>query len=466
MAKVHLPVVEPGSMQSSLRSDGSRNWVQPADVTGRFSRARKLVFVLLIAWWAILPWLRVDGRPALQLDVEHRRFFLFGATLNAQDTYLLFFLLTGIGFSLILVTTLLGRVWCGWSCPQTVFLEGMFRPLERILEGTREARIRRDAGPWTLDKTVRKTVKHLAFVVLAAFVAHVFVGYFVSTKALFQMMRRSPGEHPETFAWAFALTAIFYGNFAWFREQLCIGLCPYGRLQSVLIDKDSLVVGYDTQRGEPRGKAKDTSTKHGDCIDCKRCVVVCPTGIDIRNGLQLDCVACTACIDACDEIMVKVGKPVGLVRYDSASGFEGAGKKLLRPRVFVYVALMVIGAIVATVSFRRRTDFEANLLRVQGIPFVVEGPLVKNAFTIHLVNKSSQKMRYLIEPEASAGLVFDIPLADPEVESMSGITLPVTITTARAGFVQRGIRIKIRNVTTGKSEVMAAGTLLGPMGGL
>src|SRR5579883_1795872 len=298
MANVRLPVL---GEQSSLGTDGHRRRVYPADVSGRFDRARKIVFILLIGLWAALPWIPVAGHPAVFLDVDERKFFLFGATFNAQDVWLSFFLLTGVGFGLVYMTAVAGRVWCGWACPQTVFLEGVYRRIERFVEGPREQRMRRDKGAWTAEKTARKLAKHALFALASFVIAHIFLSYFVSLPKTLVMIRHSPAEHPEAFAWAAAMTCLFYGNFAFFREQLCVVLFPYGRLQSVLLDDDSLVVGYDTRRGEPRGKASVKG--NGDCVDCKRCYVVCPTGIDIRNGLQLDCVTCTACIDACDEIM-------------------------------------------------------------------------------------------------------------------------------------------------------------------
>ncbi len=274
------------------------------------------------------------------------------------------------------------------------------------------------------------------------------------------MMRFAPPSTPRRSPGRWGLTAIFYGNFAWFREQLCIGLCPYGRLQSVLIDKDSLVVGYDEKRGEPRGPKGRVD---GDCIDCGSCVVVCPTGIDIRNGAAARPSPPTPATRSWSR---SASRSASFATPRSVA--EGAPPAPQPPRLPPPPLPSHPRAEASVFVVPRRSPSPLSafaLLRVR-VPFVVEGPLVKNAFTIHLVNKSSQKMRYVIEPEASAGLVFNIPLAEPEVESMSGITLPVTITSARAGFVQRGIRIKIRNVTTGKSEVMATGTLLGPMGGM
>lgn len=440
---MHLPVV---NARSSIRNDGSRAYVHPADVHGRFAKARKVTFVLLMAVYALLPWVKVGGHPAVFLDVEHRSFYLLGATFNAQDVWMSVFLITGLFFGLVYLTALAGRVWCGWACPQTVFLEGVFRPIERFIEGPREKRIRRNAGPWTFDKAWRKTVVNILFFGCAFVIAHMFLAYFVSIPALFRAMRESPAAHPEAFAVVIFLTAILFFDFAWFREQFCVVLCPYGRLQSALLDPDSLVVGYDVLRGEPRGKVKKTavesssgggaaasspsgSTKQGDCVDCGRCVNVCPTGIDIRNGLQMDCIGCTACIDACDDIMDKLGRPRGLVRYDSERGFLGEKRRILRPRLFLYTALGAVGLVVTTISYARRQDFEANVLRVQGVPYTLENGAIRNAFTVHIVNKKTGSTRFRVEPEA-AGLAksdFLVPMPEVELGSLSQATVPIFV---------------------------------------
>lgn len=408
MSKHRLPVLEEPA--SSLKSDGRRNFVHPADVSGRFTRRRHLTFAALIAVYVALPFVKIGGFPAVFLDVAHRRFHLFGATFNASDFWLAFFLITGIGFSIVFVTTLFGRVFCGYACPQTVFLEGVFRRIERAIEGPRAERIRRNQGPLTLDKALRKTAKHVLFLGLAFGLAHVFLSYFVSLPSLATMMRASPSEHPEAFAWMMAVTGLAYLDFAWFREQLCLIICPYGRLQSALLDKSTWIIGYDTGRGEPRGK-KGTEGA-GDCIDCDRCRVVCPTGIDIRNGLQIDCVGCAACIDACDEVMARVGRPGGLVRYDSELGFAGKTWTMKRPRVFLYGVLGLVGLIVAFVSVRSRVGFEASMLRLAGTVFVVDGAYVRNPVQLQLVNKSEEPLRIRIADESDHAVVFDPALSD------------------------------------------------------
>jgi cytochrome c oxidase accessory protein FixG len=417
-------------LRSSLRPDGTRNVVHPADVTGRFARARRVVFLVLIAIYFGLPWIPVGGHPAVFLDLATRHFYLFGMTFNAQDVWLMTFLLLGGTFSLVYVTTLAGRVWCGWACPQTVFLEGIYRRLERWIEGPREQRMRRIAAPWNVDKVVRRVVLHGAYVGVSFVLAHVFLSYFVSLPALFAMVQRDPGAHPEAFGVAAFLTGVLYFDFAWFREQFCVVLCPYGRLQSVLLDPGSLVIGYDQARGEPRGKVKDPA--RGACIDCNRCVVVCPTGIDIRNGLQLDCIGCTACIDACDEIMDKVGQPRGLVRYDSLRGLAGEKTKLLRPRVLAYTAVLLVGAAVALFAFRSRSELEANLLRLRGAPFVIDGERIRNSYELHLVNKRAARTTFRLAAEAPADIV--LPVTEVTLDSLAQARVPVFVTVARAGW--------------------------------
>jgi cytochrome c oxidase accessory protein FixG len=422
-----LPVLNSEPSSSALRPDGGRNFIIPADVSGRYARRRQVIFALLILVYVLLPWTQVGGHPAVFLDIEHRAFHLFGGTFNAQDFWMAFFLLSGTGFALIFVTALWGRVWCGYSCPQTVFLEGVYRRIERLIEGPRNTRMKRDAGPVTLSRALRKVVKHAAFMALSFLVAHVFLSYFVSIPRLWQMMHEQPLEHPTAFAWAAGTTLIMYGNFAWFREQMCLVICPYGRLQSVLVDSDSLVVGYDRNRGEPRGKAKDKAA--GDCVDCGRCVVVCPTGIDIRKGMQYDCIGCSACADACDEVMTQLGRPTGLIRYDSQNGLAALQRRFWRPRVFVYIGLGLLGLVVATSLISTRKPFEANLLRLSSAPFMIEagGARIRNNLELHVVNKRGEPRAFHVRGDDSTGLDYVFGLNSVKLGSLESARVPVFV---------------------------------------
>lgn len=451
MARKRLPVVaDHAPREGSLGRDGRRRAPYPADVHGRFTTARRVLRWALLAILFALPWLRIGGRPALLLDVARRQFFLFGASFNAQDTPLLFFVLTGVGFGLVFVTALFGRVFCGWACPQTVFLEGLFRPVERWLEGPRNVALERRRRGMTLDLGWRLGLKYAFYTFLSVALAHLFLAYFVPVRELNAMLRGAPGLHPEAFLWMLGTTALFLVNFGVFREQFCVVMCPYGRLQSVLLDDHSWIVGYDDRRGEPRGKAaKKSEGTAGDCVDCGRCVAVCPTGIDIREGLQLDCVACTQCIDACDEVMLKLGRPSGLVRYDSAEGFAGRARRLVRPRILGYTALLLIGAVVAGLTLRSRSDFEATILRLPGPPYQQEASLLRNGFELHLVNKSGAPRTLVVEADADPTLTFLIPMHEVALEPLAHQRLPFFVTMDRASFQSdQSFSIRVRGSTT------------------
>ncbi len=373
---------------TTINDDGSRYILHPADVSGRWALARKVVGFILIAIYVSLPWLTIHGKPMVFLDVENRMFYLFGITLWPQDLWVLFFAITGMGFALFFITSLLGRIWCGWACPYTVFLDHVYRRIERWIEGDAPARRELALAPQTPGKIFKRLFKHTLYIIVAAAIAHVFLSYFVSLRRLYAFMHQGPLEHATAFGIVTFLTLVLWFCFGYFREQFCIIMCPYGRLQSTLTDDDTINVGYDPIRGEPRGPVGKAA---GDCIDCRRCVQVCPTGIDIRNGLQLECIGCTACIDACDDIMVKVVRPKGLIRYDSFNGFAGKGHRWLRPRVYIYSVLTVVGmAAVALVFSNKGRSFNATITRAGGVGFLVDPTSVRNIYQIRLVNKRNE----------------------------------------------------------------------------
>ena len=372
----------------SINADGSRNRIHPAPVKGRFQLRKKLIWLVLIVIYVVLPWIEIGGKPAVLIDIARRHFYLFGQTYNAQDFWLAFFFVTGIGFALFVISALFGRLWCGYACPHTVFLEGVFRRLEKWIEGTPRKRRELDKGPWNAEKIVKRGGKYVAFLAISLFLSHTFLSYFMPVDEVFMAIVSPPNENLTAFLFVLAFTAIIFVNFTWFREQLCIVICPYGRLQGSLYDQHTINVAYDQTRGEPRGKpGAQPGTQPGDCIDCYRCVAVCPTGIDIRNGTQLECIGCADCVDACDAVMDKLGKPRGLVRYDSLAGLEGQPRRFWRPRVGLYAVLLLLGITVFTIAATRRTEFEANLLRMQTSPWQIDGDTITNPLTLHLVNK-------------------------------------------------------------------------------
>ena len=372
---------------ATINPDGSRRFIHPATAPGRYNNLRTVTGVLLLAVYAALPWIPVNGAPAVFLDVANRRFHFFGLTLVTQDLWLGFFLITGTGFGLFYLTALLGRVWCGWACPQTVFLDAV-RRIERLIEGDAVARRRLDASPWTAMKTIQRGLKQGAYALFALALAHVFISYFVSLPRLWKMMAASPFEHWSAFLFVFAMAAALWFDFAWFREQFCIVLCPYGRLQSVLMDNHTITVGYDGRRGAPRGK-KGTANA-GDCVDCARCIQVCPTGIDIRQGAQIECIACAACIDACNDVMARLGRAAGLIRYDSANGFAGNKTRFIRPRTIVYTILMAAGALAAAFSASTFRPANVSVLRMLGAPYYLSDGGVRNQYLLRIINKESR----------------------------------------------------------------------------
>ncbi len=380
---------------TTINEDGSRRFVHPADVRGLFTRLRALAGWILIAIYAALPWIPINGNPAVFLDVSKRQMHLFGLTFVPQDFWLAFFLITGLGFTLFYLTALVGRIWCGWTCPQTVFIEQVFRRVERLLEGDAPARRRLDKAPWGAEKFVRRGAKWLLFAFFSVAIAHIFISYFISLPALYSMMCQSPLEHWGIFLFVFALSGALFFDFAWFREQFCIVLCPYGRLQSVLIDNDSVVIGYDKRRGEPRGKPSASGV--GDCIDCRRCVQVCPTGIDIRQGIQIECINCANCIDACDEVMTKIDRPGGLIRYDSTHGLEGKRTRFIRPRMILYTVLLGIGATAMLVSLSSLKPATVSLLRMSGAPYYTSDGTVRNQYLVRIENKRNQPAHFTVK---------------------------------------------------------------------
>jgi cytochrome c oxidase accessory protein FixG len=421
------PVLRPTvDSVTTIASDGSRRDLHPADVHGRFTAARRWSGWGLIVFYLVLPWIPINGHPAVFLDIAERRFHFFGYTLAAQDAWLLFFGVTGLGFALFFLTALFGRLWCGWACPQTVYLEHVFRVIERWIDGDAPARRALDAAPLTVAKAARRVAKHGLYILASLLITHLFLSYFVSLPEVWHMMHSAPGEHWAAFLFVFIAAGILYFNFAWFREQLCIVICPYGRLQSALTDDHSLSIGYDTARGEPRAKLGTPDA--GACVDCNRCVQVCPTGIDIRHGLQLECIGCAACIDACDEVMTRVKRPTGLIRYDSFAGLTGRATRWIRPRTVLYGILLCVGVAVASYAFTTVKPANFLVFRTGGASYFAGPDGVRNQFMVRLVNKRTVPATFVVSTEGlpaglrQSGFEASVTLA-PMAESVSPLVL-------------------------------------------
>ena len=381
---------------TTINKDGSKYNIHPADVKGSFTLRRRLTAWVLILIYILLPWIKINGYPAVFLDLDKRQFHFMGLTLFTQDFWVLFFFISGLAFTLFVLSSIVGRVWCGWFCPYTVFLEHLYRRIERFVDGDAPKRRRLDEAPMNKTKFFKRAIKWSFYVLVSFILAHVFLSYFISIPGVWSNITDGPAEHITEFLFILAFTGIFTFCFGWFREQFCIILCPYGRFQSALTDDQTVTVFYDYNRGEPRGKmSKNTDKKLGDCIDCRRCVNVCPTGIDIRNGLQLECVACSACVDACNEIMTKVNRPKGLIRYDSSAGISTGKRKILRPRLFLYMIFTAIGlGVLGAVFVSKAKPFHAGITRVMGTTYTANEQGVRNQYQIKLTNKRNQDITY------------------------------------------------------------------------
>ena len=390
------------SVLSTINADGSRRWIKPRPSRGRFWNRRRALGYALIALFTLIPYLRIAGRPMVQLDIGRRVFSLFGAVFFPTDTLILALLVVSFFLSIFLLTALFGRVWCGWGCPQTVYMEFLFRPIERLFEG--EPGKKRRTAAW------RKPAKWATYLILCVYLAHTFLAYFVGVDQLKVWITRSPFEHPAPFLVMAVTTALMMFDFCFFREQTCLVACPYGRFQSVLLDRNSLIVTYDPGRGEPRGRKKrkpagDVSLAvveappQGDCIDCHKCVTTCPTGIDIRDGLQMECVHCTQCIDACDDVMDKIGRPRGLIRYSSQARIEGEKQKFLRPRVLIYPLLLALMLAGLGMVLGARQAAEVTVIRSRGgLPYfrVVEptGDQIGTRLSVRIRNRTDKPVDY------------------------------------------------------------------------
>jgi cytochrome c oxidase accessory protein FixG len=433
---------------STLNQDGTRHWINPKLSRGRFLTRRKWVGYALIALFVLLPRIRIGGRPALLIDLVSREVDVMGAVFRPSDGFVLALLGIAIVIAVFLVTALWGRVWCGWGCPQTVYLEHVFRPIERRLKN-------------------HVVLRWIVYAGLAFALSNVFLAYFVGTNRLETWVFESPLQHLFGFGTVMFVSALMLADFGWFREQMCIVTCPYGRLQSVLLDRQSLIVGYDAARGEPRGKLKKKLpvVQHGDCVDCAACVVTCPTGIDIRNGLQMECVGCAQCIDACDTVMDKLGRKRGLIRYTSQDELAGKPRKLARSRTMVYPALLALAVGLLTWQLLERTGTEIWVDRIQG-PAFVELP----------DGRISSQARIKIENQSDEARGYNLSLVDSgdaqlrtqtvwEVKARKSVTIPLFIDVPRAAFTHGEKRVFVRiNESTGFERVVTL-TLLGPAGG-
>ncbi|MEM9414395.1 MAG: cytochrome c oxidase accessory protein CcoG [Planctomycetota bacterium] len=439
---------------STLERDGARRWLRPKLSKGKFLTYRRWVAYALIALFTVLPYIKINGKPAVLLDVVHRDFYIFGGSFRPTDSLLLALLMLTTVLTVFLVTALLGRVWCGWACPQTVYMEFIFRPIERLFDGRKGVggKPSRPPAAW------RTGAKYIVYLLICIHLAHIFMAYFVGVDQLFAWSRGNPFNHPVAFLVIIAIVAMMMFDFCFFREQLCIVACPYGRLQSVMIDNRSMIISYDPTRGEPRGKlgrkkrdaladknkpeAERTVSLDimqaygGDCIDCNECVTTCPTGIDIREGLQLECIGCAQCIDACNPIMDRIGRPQGLIRYTSQEAIAGKHTRILRPRVLIYPAIILAVSSLFLFLLVTKAPADVTVVRQTGKPFMMApSGQVQNTMRLKIVNRDNRTHTYSVSVREPDGV--DVRMVEGDTVTLQAgqsYTEPIHVLAAPSMF--------------------------------
>lgn len=459
------------SILSTLNDDGSRRWLEPRPAPGRFLSARRIVAWALIALFTTLPFITLGGHPAIQIDLIARRFHLFGKTFLPTDTLLLALLLVSVGLTVFWITALFGRVWCGWGCPQTVYMEFVYRPIERFFQGTPG----RAKKGWLQTSGAGGILKYAVYLAISAFLAHTFLSYFVGVDNLRQWIFGSPFKHPVGFGVVVFITAAMMFNFSWFREQTCLVACPYGRFQSVMLDRQSMIIRYDEKRGEPRGKkprnadlALNVLPAVGDCVDCRMCVTTCPTGIDIRKGLQMECIGCAQCIDACDSVMDKLSRPRGLIRYSSEAAMTAPADApkpgLFRPRVVVYPLIISVFMTAFVLLLLTKSAADITILRGLGRPFVVAPDgRIENSVRVKIVNRFPVEAQFALALEGVPGaeLVSEFNPVTVKPGQMTTAPAQIFIPPAALSAAGKG-SVTIRITGPGDFSYAESFSLLGP----
>ena len=521
---ISLPVLEParaarvdagpflkpeGRVLATLEEDGRRRWLRPKPSAGGWWRRRLVVAWVLIALYTVIPWIEVAGMPMVLLDLIERKFVFFGSVFRPTETLLFGVLFLAVFVTVFLLTAIFGRVWCGWACPQTVYMEFVYRPLERFFLGKGYANPKAEVSAW------RRVAMYAVYLVVSAHLANTLLAWFVGADRLTSwIFTGTPATHPVAFAVFAAVTLLMMFDFAFFREQMCSLVCPYGRLQSALLDRDSLIVGYDRARGEPRGKgaarksgcggkcgcdgrggcgsgggcdggghgagavalAAVAAPRRGDCVDCRMCVTTCPAGIDIRDGLQLECIHCTQCIDACDAVMTKLGRPTGLIRYSSQRGLEGsacgsggAPRRGFRARLVVYPAMLAGLLVAAAYMIATRQDAAVAILRTQGTPYAVKdagtaAEVVESIVRLRIDNRTRGPLTYAVVGGEGVELI-----RGERVEVMGDASreIDVVVRSGPAQFVRGRREVELKVTEEGDREGAFRGVVraavLGPL---
>lgn len=438
----------------TINEEGKRAWVFPKKPSGKFYNKRKIVSYVLLAMLFSFPFIKINGNQFVLLNVIDRKFNIFGFTFWPQDFYLVVIsMIVGVVF-VTLFTVAFGRIFCGWVCPQTIFMEMVFRRIDYWIDGDRGAQIRLKKQKWDAEKIRKRTFKWFLYFIISFLIANVFLSYIIGSDAVLAMIKEGPADHISTIVALLIFTGVFYFIFAWFREQVCIIACPYGRLQGVLLDNKSIIVAYDHVRGErEQGRAKFKKDQNraeegiGDCIDCKQCVNVCPTGIDIRNGTQLECVNCTACIDECDHIMESIDLPKGLIRYASEDEIVKNEKFTFTPRMKGYTAVLFILIGILCGLLFLRNDVEATVLRLPGQTFEHKGENISNVYTFKIVNKTVKDFEQIhfkiADPKGGNVILVGKPVIKIEKGEYAQGTLFIEINPAFLKSYKTNVKIEV-----------------------
>jgi cytochrome c oxidase accessory protein FixG len=445
----------------TIDQKGKRKYIFPKKPKGWFTDRRTFTSIVYLIVFFTLPWIKMNGEPFIMINVLKRKFIIFGQIFGPQDFFIFALAMITFVVFIILFTSIFGRIFCGWACPQTIFMEMVFRKIEYWIDGDANKQQQLKAMPWNAFKIRKRAIKIIVFYLISFIIANYFMAYLISMDEVLRYVHEGIGVHASTFIALLIFTSVFFFVYYWFREQVCIVVCPYGRLQGVLLDKNSIVVAYDYVRGEPRGKVSEQKT--GDCIDCKACVRVCPTGIDIRNGTQLECINCTACIDACDEIMEAVDRPKQLIRYASENNIAKKETLKITTRIKGYSFLLLAIASALFIMLATRDAVDITILRTQGMIYQsLPNGYIGNLYSARMFNKTHKDIEVSLripEEEGSIEIIGKKPLITKE--SYTVITFLVKKKTNQIKKRKADIEIEVR--AEGKKLSTKKTTFIGPI---